>query len=527
MIVTTGRMIARMTRHTSSNGVIERVSTPCLRGTSNLLIDKAWVSPLLFMLVAIAIRLPLFGLPAFQSDEQFYLLVGQRMAEGALPFVDIWDRKPIGLFLIYRAVFLQPLDPVITYQVLGMAFSVATALMIERIARMIAPADGARLAGLAYLLYQAVFNAALGQSPVFYNLPVALAALLTMQCCTSPRDPALAKRGVVIMLLLGAAIQIKYTALFEGVAMGLLLLARAHDDGWRTVRLLGTALVWIGCALAPTLLAYAAYALMSHGEAFVQANFLSIFEREAERAPAFVRLGKEALALLPFGFAMLHTPRAMPSRRGGAPAAIGPIRAWVLAALLGFLLMGTWYDHYVGPLLVPFSVLAAPALSSLSAHRRRYRNVLLGLGLIGAVLVPAFQIREKGTAAEFANASTLIAHELAPRSCLYVYDGDSALYRTTHACIPTRFAYPSHLNAANEAQALGVDAAAEVNRIMASTPGVVVLREDARPNAVNTQTRSVLLRQLDGRYERFADFTLGTRRFAAFRPLGARGSSHP
>jgi hypothetical protein len=37
-----------------------------------------------------------FGNPDVDFDEPFYLLVGDRMLHGAIPYVDIWDRKPIA-----------------------------------------------------------------------------------------------------------------------------------------------------------------------------------------------------------------------------------------------------------------------------------------------------------------------------------------------------------------------------------------------------------------------------------------------
>ena len=42
------------------------------------------------------------------------------------------------------------------------------------------------------------------------------------------------------------------------------------------------ALAWIGAALLPTLTAWAWYAAIGHGDAFVQANFLSILDRGSD-----------------------------------------------------------------------------------------------------------------------------------------------------------------------------------------------------------------------------------------------------
>lgn len=470
----------------------------------------------LYIPAAFLLRLMMLGKPAFQSDEQFYLLVGQRMAQGAVPFVDIWDRKPWGLFAIYRGAYALPFDPVVSYQLLGLAFSVLTALVIERTARLIAPPAAARLAGLLYLVWQPVFNVALGQSPVFYNLPVALAAFLVVEARTYPRNPLLARRGLEAMLLLGLAMQIKYTALFEGMAFGLMLLARGRADGWPLARLARMGGAWLAAALASTAAVMAGYALAGHGEAFVQANFLSILGRSMDLGEALVRLAKEVVVLIPFALALFVAPGRLHPSRGERPAALSDLRLWALAAAGGFLLFGTWYDHYLGPVLVPLCVLVAPVLARSVPGERRYGLLLLGIGLAGAIAVPAAQVIERGTAAQFAAASRAVSRELHGR-CLFVYEGDSALYRTTGACIPTRFAYPSHLNAMNEAGALGVDTLAETKRILASRPGVIVMSQSRRPNQPNLKTRALVQTALATRYERYGVVTLGQRHFGLWK----------
>ena len=126
--------------------------------------------------VAVLTRAGRIGDPAIQMDEQFYLLVADRMWHGALPYVDIWDRKPILLFLIYAA--LRPFSPdgIVAYQIGALLFATTTAFFIVLIARRFAHPAGALLAGIAYLLYLPVLGGAGGQSPVFYNLFMAIGA---------------------------------------------------------------------------------------------------------------------------------------------------------------------------------------------------------------------------------------------------------------------------------------------------------------------------------------------------------------
>lgn len=442
------------------------------------------VSAGLFLGLALVLRLPLLGNPLFHVDEQFYLLVADRMAGGALPFIDLWDRKPIGLFLIFRAAMALPGDPVVSYMLVGLVASAGTALAIERMALDIAPARGARLAGVAYLLFQPVFNTALGQSPVYYNLPVAVAAMWTVRAATRAEDRALLRNGAGIMALLGLSIQIKYSVVFEGMALGLILLGRAYADVWDWKRLCGAAALWAGLAVLPTAAAWGFYAALGHGYAFAEANFLSVFDRVSDGGAAWGRLAKETAVLLPFALAIFRFSPDAALAGQKRTAALPLLRIWAAAAIVGFLLFGTWYDHYVGPVLVPLSVLAAPALGAIGSRARFHVALLLGVGALGSVIVPVYQFTKKGTADQFAQATGLIRQELRD-GCLYIYEGDPGLYRSTNACIPTKFAFPNHLNTYVEARALGVDPNDEVRRIVATRPTVIMIGENGRPYRPN------------------------------------------
>lgn len=179
----------------------------------------------LLLLVAVAARAAQFGNPVVQVDDEFYLLTGDRMLHGALPYVDIWDRKPVGLFLIYAAIRLLGGAGVLQYQIVATLFVVATALVVARIARNLSGPHGAAAAGVVYILYLGMFGGEGGQSPVFYNLFVALAAWTMIGLVRRPGFGAFGfAGGLAAMLLIGVAMQVKYTALFEGLFFGLALL---------------------------------------------------------------------------------------------------------------------------------------------------------------------------------------------------------------------------------------------------------------------------------------------------------------
>lgn len=477
-----------------------------------------WLATALAYLgIALITRAFLFGNDVIHVDEEFYLFVADRMAHGALPYVDIWDRKPIGLFLLYSGLSSLPGDSVLAYQVGAIASLVATSMVISRLAREIASATAAWQAGVAYMLFMPMFNCGMGQAPVFYNLLVALAALGIVETVKRAEEDALLWRGAGIMLVVGLAIQIKYTVIFEGICFGMLLLGRAFADVWSWKRLSGAAALWILAALTPTLLALAAYAAMGHAEAFLYANFVSVFERNSDGWTSYWRLIKETAALLPFWLAIFHAPRLFAPTDGTSPRSHAVLKVWGISACAGFLLFGTWYDHYVGPLLVPLSVLAAPALGRLIPKERRYGQFMMALGTVGAFTVPAYQVWRHGTAEGVAEMTAIIRQEMRG-GCLFMYEGEPVFYRTTNSCLPTTRIFPNHLNTWIEAPALGIDATEEIRRVLASKPDVITIWAPRKLYLPNYQTRRLVQNVLARDYERYATYTLGTREYYFFRP---------
>src|SRR3546814_12959168 len=80
---------------------------------------------------AFALRGRYFGIPHLHVDEQFYLLVGARILNhGAIPYVDIWDRKPVSLFLLYAGIRLLGGVGLVQSLVVATLFAAAKAILI-------------------------------------------------------------------------------------------------------------------------------------------------------------------------------------------------------------------------------------------------------------------------------------------------------------------------------------------------------------------------------------------------------------
>jgi 4-amino-4-deoxy-L-arabinose transferase-like glycosyltransferase len=475
---------------------------------------------LLLLAVAVLARLAFYGNPVIEGDEQFYLLVGDRLLQGTLPYVGVWDRKPVGLFLIYAAIRALGGEGIVQYQIVATIFAAGTAFLVTRIAAEVASSRGALFAGITYILWLNVFGGEGGQSPVFYNLPVAGAALLTLWAVARPGSPArLLGLGAAAMLATGLAMQIKYTAVFEGMFFGCALLWA----GWRSraapSRLLLCAAAWIACALLPTLAALAAYAAMGELQAFVFANFTSVFQRNtAAVGSALGRLASMAGLLLPLAACAVLGLR-MARRAAGKPEALrvaGFLAGWLAMAVAGVLLFGTYYNHYALPLLVPLSVAAAPLLGS-SAARLGPIPAMLALSLVAVTatgVITAMHLRSRGNGSEV----RALAEAVTPGASLYVFDGETILYFLTRSPLPTPYVFPTHLNDLREVGGIGVDPVAELRRILASRPAFIATTDTTRPR-INPASWALLSEALRTEYQPIRSVKIGNRNRVLYQRL--------
>ncbi|PZU08215.1 hypothetical protein [Sphingomonas sp.] len=446
--------------------------------------DRATFLCLLLLLAfAFVLRAPSFGDPAYKIDEQFYLLVGDRMLRGAIPYVDIWDRKPIGLFLIYAGARLLGGSGLVQYQWLATFCAAGTAMCLFALCRRITGIAAATTAGILYLLWIGIAEGGGGQSPVFYNLPMAGAAALLI--APPPAAGRARLRGFAAMLLVGIAIQIKYSALFEGFFFGLV----AAWQSWRRDR--RAALIEVPLlaltALAPTIAAIGAYAAMGHLRPFWFANFTSIFLRgetpsddlHHRAVTGLLRLVPLAVCAVASAWHMLRSDGAGGERRE-AQAWLAFMGAWCAVAVFGFFALGLLYSHYLLPVFVPFSAAAVPIV-------RRWPTgpVLVGF----ALLLPACLSGWPETAAtarskrQIANLAAFVPANVTT-GCMHMFDGPTALYSVTRACTVTPYIFPDHLSAENEDGAIGVDTVAETRRVLTARPLAITIGDTdvRRPN---------------------------------------------
>jgi hypothetical protein len=427
------------------------------------------------------------------------------MANGAIPFVDIWDRKPVGLFLIYALPGKLGLPAGIwLYQIMAFACVVSTAWLIARIAAKAGWGRGSTMAGAAYAMWVVFAGGQGGQSPIFYNTLMALAALYVLNA----EGPKRRRNGLIGMSLVGLALQIKYSVVFEGIFFGLWLVHREWRQVGRFDVVAGWGTILVAVALMPTAAAALVYAGMGHLPEFVFANFLSILARNGDPVQEEVaNILKAGLILAPLVTAALADGAVEATER---TAVHGFLRGWLAVSLLAFAILPPWTFHYTLPVVLPACTLAAGFFSR--PDRKLESLSLLLIAAVAGQVSLAINRSQRGTPHEFARLIDLVGPG---PGCLYVYSSSSMLYPATGRCAVSRYVFPSHLTRVREAGAIGVDQAAEMQRVFAARPEVVVMAppyDGERP-----EIRSLALELLAQNYC-FADrVKLGRKRVSIYR----------
>ena len=421
----------------------------------------------LILLVTLAARIATLGNPVIGFDEQFYLLVGDRMLHGALPYVDIFDRKPIGLFLIYAGARLLGGEGFVQYKLLAGLCVAATGYGVYWTARRHVDWFGAALAAIVYILWLNFLEGEGGQAPIFYNALMVGAGALLLSAV--PRAERLIAKGTAALLLVGLALQVKYSVLLEGVYFGcaFLLLARRHGVSWTRTALFAAAM--IALALLPTALAALYYAAIGQWQAFVFANFQSVFgQTKGSFVHESVGLASFVGLFLPLIIVGLIGPRTPATAPGALERRF--LLGWLATAIVSVLVYWRFdAPHYALPILIPACVLLATAL----AARRRLAIGLAVVALVAGQIVLVVSAAAKGGDRE---ARAVAALAKPTRGCIFVYNGYPALYMLTHSCLPSRWAFPGHLNTADENNpgALGGDPRAITRAILAANPQAIV-----------------------------------------------------
>lgn len=460
-----------------------------------------------FVALAFVVRLPSLVLPSLDWDEGLYLTVAADLNAGHLPYAGLWDRKPVGIFVVFALVERAFEDGVLGVRLLATLFAALGAFALYRIAiALFRPGTTIGIAtAIAYLLFSGENSGLAGNTEAFF-IPLTLVgfALALGNPPGSPGWPADLAAG----LALGLAFQIKFVVLFDlaALSLALVMLAGAPDRAFlQRIRetLPRVVAIAIGFA-APSLAVFVWYAAAGELGAWLGANIsanLGYFDRPfgSFAVPLFAAINYGPLCV-GAGLALLFGRRLAASARERRGLLVGAV--WIAAVLVGLFLLRRWYEHYFIQLLPPLCLLTGFVVvrAVLDVARDRVAYLCAASLLIAgaffaanrtAYLAAGDLVLQRHARADWAAGDTPrivardIEQQLRKGDTVFVFDHDPVIYYLARAAAPTRYPFPGHWF--DGADGL-FDPLAELEQVLARKPRFIVTRLDSFAPSGDTET---------------------------------------
>lgn len=421
---------------------------------------------------AILLRAPFLQAGQINHDDALYWLIGDAWRRGAAPYITYWDLKPPGLYLLYAGVASLFGNRPEGVRLLAMVAVWLTSLGIWRIGSRHTKVPGAGpVAAALYVPYTLVWYGLASEPEMFIAPLVTWAVALALEA-NSPdaRRPGL--RFPAVGLLVGIALTLKQTAVFEGALLfGLIALS--------TRRMYPVAAFCAGAAIPP-LGFLAAFAAFGQADRMVSAVIVSALQRvggdvRASIAPAqFIILLLPGAPLVAAALVGLVERRALVER-----APLGLLAAWTGVSALSILAMHASYQYYYQALLAPLCLLSGVTIAHLWRSTDRAPRAAAVALAVSSLVFPAVWFPSTGEA-KLAGARTpdRIARYLAEAThgsggSLYVVDYQPVVYQLSGLRPATRFPIPMQLVC--PFPAIGERPEREIARTMASRPDFLVI----------------------------------------------------
>lgn len=242
-----------------------------LQPTGHNLTDDRSLSraiPLLLFLLCLLVRLPFYFESVIDWDESTFILIGQNLLDGHLPYVQLWDNKPPLTFAFFALTLLLG-KSIVTVRVAGTICVFLTAVLTWRIGSRIWGRD----AGLVAAIFSVVFislSPGAGQATMteIIALVPTMGALLILLAGTSS-----SRRLFLTGWLLSMATLVRSNLAYLALAVGLVIVSVELRGGLRS--LLSRAGAYALGGILPLALVCLPYVVTGNERLFVASVFLA------------------------------------------------------------------------------------------------------------------------------------------------------------------------------------------------------------------------------------------------------------
>lgn len=449
---------------------------------------------LLFLLLATAMRFFSYRMSVIDWDESTYLLIARALLNGKELYVDAWDPKPPGIFLLF-AVFESLFSNGILGVRLGATVSVAgTAYFLVRIAQHFRSEKNwsGLLPGLLYLTcisFQS-FSFGLGRTygleantELFFLFFTALAIFQYLKAQERPLLVFLS--GITI----GIAFEIKYFVLFDMLALGLLVLLmqwEKHKHGGIGAILKHSLNILLplmtGCVLPFLLVLGYFYFLTDNFDAFYEVTFEIPGRYVNKLNPIrllrflgdFFYLTSTTSFFLVAGIILWLRKRPKLNR-----VYVAFLVGWLILDLTAASLPGKYFIHYIYQAFPPLCLLVAYFYSQdafkVPNMQRRWTQAIFTVVLLFIPIAAYVKVRSYFIRPDYPRLVARHIRESSPEGRTVFSDNyQHIVHYLTDSYPLTKYYHPGLLNRKEHQQTLQINNRAEVKKILAQQPDFIV-----------------------------------------------------
>jgi len=465
-----------------------------------------WPGPALMLALfgwCLLLRAPTFLRSVLDWDETLYFIVADQWLQGNLPYVGVWDRKPVGIFAVLAAGFAAFGSTVFTLRVMAILANFAGSVLLYLIGtRLLESRRGGAVVAIAYSVFSLIPGGLATNTELFFVSSNLAGLLVLLDLWLRPRSGA--RRTAMLGaagLAFGIAFQFKFVAAAESAlfVLAFLIAERRRPRGNPPAAWLPALLVLGAGFLAPSLLAGAYFAASGAWSEYVHANFganLRLFETHEHPSQLWARIAADLATgagtwlwwvlpiLVVVALSAVQPPPAGADRR--PRPLVYFLGAWSIAALVGISATLRFYTHSFAALIPICCLLLGLAFARLGLlEGSRTRPVaVLALPCAFAIMriadsayVPWLREFESGQTSMYERAAAHLRSRLRPGEAVFVVNDQPVLYMLTRVTPPTRYVFPQHLFDDFGAAYAGIDRRVEIERVLKGRPRYITIQD--------------------------------------------------
>lgn len=454
-----------------------------------------------FLFLSFLFRFWSFFCSVIDHDESLYILVADSWNNGLLPYVEVWDNKPPGIFVLFSLAMFVFGDSVQAIRILGCVAVAITSYLLYEIGNFIGENEKkiGLLAGIFYLVFS------LNNYGIASNAEILFAPFVTLAFYLFFRATEYSGfNSFVIGLFMGCAMQIKYVVIMDFFA--LLLIGGIHLFLNQKKKLLKFYVFLCMGFIVPFIVTTLYFLILGYFNEYIYATWTANQKYIAISDFYFRNLLPSVIEQIYNNFilylCLFLSPIYLKSSNIFSKKEkrnLVYLISWFCLTFIATLLSKRFIAHYYLQLLPPLCLISSCIVIK-TVYRQSAKNIikhhlililLLSLFLVQTVY-PHIQksinfvknryiLKQGDWGDQEAVVANYIKEKINRSQYIYIANYQVIIYYLVGAKLPTKYVFPSHL-IRYYSSITGIEPIQELDRIMNKKPIYVILDIDKKIN---------------------------------------------